>query len=250
MVPADDGVPDQPVAGFRDLLFLLFGPGVFAGVSDGHGAGETVGQFDLVELFLDGLPWSRIVDVAQDEEGLDDLPEGLQGLIQGMLPRVRVQPPKDVRGGVLLEFDGGHKAQKVVPVFMDNCLIDGPVWPNGPVGVGLLFWFEDVQGLFADALDAWGKGEPQQMGQAEDSLGVAVSVGGMDITFHDVIVHEPIDDIGAFAIRHADHQGMPADGTCMRCWIRKSTQRSKIRRGLRCIRALVAISVARASPAL
>ena len=110
----------------------------------------------------------------------DDLPEGLQGLTQGMLARVRVQPLKDVGRSVLLEFDGGHETQKVVPVFMDNFLIDGLVWPNDPVGVGLLFWFEKMQGLFADALDAWGKGEPQQMGQAEDSLRVAVSVGGMD----------------------------------------------------------------------
>lgn len=81
IIPADDGVPDQPVTGLCDLLFFLFGLGVFAWVSDCHGAGETVGEFDLVELFFDGLSERQPIDIAQNEEGFDDLPKGFQGLV-------------------------------------------------------------------------------------------------------------------------------------------------------------------------
>ena len=110
IIPADDGVPDQPVAGFCDLLLFLFGLGVFARVSYGHGAGEAVGEFDLVELFLDGLPEREVIDIAQDKEGFDDLSEGFEGLIQSMLARVGVQSSEDVGRGVFLELDSGHEA--------------------------------------------------------------------------------------------------------------------------------------------
>ena len=49
------------------------------------------------------------------------------------------------------------------------------------------------------------------MGQPEDSFRVPMTVGGMNIAFHDVVVHEPVDHIGAFAICGADHQGMPEE---------------------------------------
>ncbi len=43
VVPVEDTVFDQAVAGFCDLLFLFSGLGVFLWVSDGHGASEAVG---------------------------------------------------------------------------------------------------------------------------------------------------------------------------------------------------------------
>ncbi len=84
VVPADDAVLDQPVAGLRDLLLLLFGLGELARISDGDGAGETVGQLDLVELFLDRPTQIEIIDVAQDEQRLDGLAEGLERLVERM----------------------------------------------------------------------------------------------------------------------------------------------------------------------
>ena len=77
VIPADDGVLDKPVAGLGDLLFLLFGQGEPTGIADSDGTGEPVGQFDLVELALDGLPQGEVIDIAQDEQRFDDLPEGL-----------------------------------------------------------------------------------------------------------------------------------------------------------------------------
>ena len=56
VVPADDAVFDQTVAGLRDLRLLLFGLGELAWVSDGDGAGEAVGQLDLVQLSLVAHP--------------------------------------------------------------------------------------------------------------------------------------------------------------------------------------------------
>lgn len=56
IVPADDAVLDQPVAGFGDLLLLFFGLNELAGIADGDGTGKAVGQFDFVELLLNGLP--------------------------------------------------------------------------------------------------------------------------------------------------------------------------------------------------
>ena len=54
VVPADDGVFDEPVTGFGDLLILLVGVGEFPGVADGDGTRETIGQLHLVQLRLDG----------------------------------------------------------------------------------------------------------------------------------------------------------------------------------------------------
>ena len=83
VVPADDALLDQTVAGFGNFLLLLFGLRELMGVADGHGAGEFVGQLHLVELLFDGLPEFEIVDVAQDEQRLDDLAEGLERLVRG-----------------------------------------------------------------------------------------------------------------------------------------------------------------------
>ena len=52
---------------------------------------------DLVELFLDCLPQFDVVDIALDEQGLDDLAEGLHRLVEAVLPGVRVQAPEDFR---------------------------------------------------------------------------------------------------------------------------------------------------------
>ena len=41
IVPADDAVLDEPVAGFGDLLFFLFGLGELTGIADGDSAGEA-----------------------------------------------------------------------------------------------------------------------------------------------------------------------------------------------------------------
>lgn len=85
IVPADDAVFDEAIAGLGDFLLLLFGVNELAGIADGDGSGEAIGELDFVELFLDSLPQLEVVDIAQDEQGLDDLTEGLHGTIETML---------------------------------------------------------------------------------------------------------------------------------------------------------------------
>ena len=65
VVPADDGVLDQAVAAFGDLLCDFLALFEAAWIADGDGTGETVREFDLVELLLDGLAQFHLVDVAQ-----------------------------------------------------------------------------------------------------------------------------------------------------------------------------------------
>ena len=55
VVPADDAVFDQSIAGLGDFLLFLFGLGEPTRISDGDCAGEAVGQLYLVELFFNGL---------------------------------------------------------------------------------------------------------------------------------------------------------------------------------------------------
>ena len=65
-------VLDEPVAAFGNLLFET------ARASDGDGPCDAVREFRLVELPLDCLPQFDFIDIAQDEQGFDDLSEGLR----------------------------------------------------------------------------------------------------------------------------------------------------------------------------
>jgi len=56
VIPTDDAVFGEAMAGLGDLLFLFFSLGELAGVTHGDGAGEMIGAFALVELALDDLP--------------------------------------------------------------------------------------------------------------------------------------------------------------------------------------------------
>lgn len=140
-----------------------------------------IGEFALDQLVLDGLPQSQLVNILQNKDRFDDFPEGVQRLIHGILSLIGIQSPEDVGGGVFLELDGGHKTQKVVPVVANDSSIYGLVRSDNSAGRGLLFWFEYMQGLLADALDARCKEKLQQMGQPEDSFRAPMGVCGMDI---------------------------------------------------------------------
>ena len=117
-----------------------------AGIANGDGAGEAVGEFNLVELALDGLPQAQVIDIAQDEQRFDDLAEGFQGLIERMLSGIGIQPPEDVGRGVLLELDGGNEAQQRIPVLADQGLIDGFVRGDDPIMIPRPVLLEDVAG--------------------------------------------------------------------------------------------------------
>jgi hypothetical protein len=72
------------------------GVGEFPRVADGDGTRETIGQFHLIQLCLDGHAQGDVVDILQDEEGFDDPTKCLQRGVEGVLLGVRIQPPENV----------------------------------------------------------------------------------------------------------------------------------------------------------
>lgn len=50
IVPADDGVLDQAITGFGDLLVLLDGKDELTRTADGHRSGKPVGQLTLLSM--------------------------------------------------------------------------------------------------------------------------------------------------------------------------------------------------------
>ena len=47
------------------------------------------------------------------------------------------------------------------------------------------------------------------MSEAENRFLEPVFVRGMDRTFDDIVVHQPVDDIGTLAFNRTDHQRVP-----------------------------------------
>ena len=85
IVPANDAVLDAPVAAFGDLLLDFLGMFETARISNRDGPGETVREFDLVELLLNRLAQFDLVDIAQYEQRLDDLTEGFHRHVEAVL---------------------------------------------------------------------------------------------------------------------------------------------------------------------
>jgi hypothetical protein len=128
VVPEDDRVLDQPLASLGHLLVRLLGLVQLPPVADRDRPREAVGALDLVELTFDGLTQLDVVDVAQEEDRLEDLAERLQRSIEGMLLRVRVQAAEQVRGGGLLEPDRRDESQDLVPLLLDQFDVDIAGW--------------------------------------------------------------------------------------------------------------------------
>ena len=86
--PAYNSVPDQSIASFGELLIGLFSVFQTIWISDRDSACQSVRQFDLVQLLLNGLAQFDLLDVVQDEHRFDDLAESLHPLIEAVLVRV------------------------------------------------------------------------------------------------------------------------------------------------------------------
>ena len=153
----------KSLAAFGDLLFGLAGMFETARTSDCDSPSETVRKFDLVALFLDRLPRFDIVYIAQDEQGPDELAEGLHRLVEVVLPGVRVQSPEDFRSGGFLELDRCDQVQQVIPGRTDRALVDvfgGRDHPSG-CSFSATATAEMVEVLFLRVL------EPRCIGQSE-----------------------------------------------------------------------------------
>ena len=170
IIPADDGVFDQAIAGLGYLQFFFLDLRELTRIAYSDSTGEAVGQFHLVELAFDRLPEVEIIDIAQNEQGFDDLPECFQGLVKRVLPRIGIQPPEDIGRGVFLELDCCDQTQERIPVFSYQGLINGLVRSDSPVSVPDPIWLEDIEGLPSNAFDTWSKRKSQKMRHAKDGL--------------------------------------------------------------------------------
>ncbi len=47
------------------------------------------------------------------------------------------------------------------------------------------------------------------MAHGEDQLAEAEGIGRMNIALHHLVVHQPVDDVGAFPLGRAEHGGVP-----------------------------------------
>ena len=91
VIPADDGVLDEAIAGLGDLLLLLVSGAEFTRVADGDRASEPITEFDPVKQVLDRHAQFDIINVTQDEHGFDDPAERLESGIKAVLSGVGIQ---------------------------------------------------------------------------------------------------------------------------------------------------------------
>ena len=47
------------------------------------------------------------------------------------------------------------------------------------------------------------------MAHREDQLAEAEGIGRMNVALHHLVVHQPVDDVGAFPLGRAEHGGVP-----------------------------------------
>ena len=68
---------------------------------------------------------------------------------------------------------------------------------------------EDIESLTFEVLETGRVGDAHQMAGAKDGFAVAKRIGGMNVAFDYVVVHQTINHVGALAIRGAEHQRVP-----------------------------------------
>ena len=66
VIPAYDGILDQPSARLGDFLIFLLALNEFVAVAERNGLGELVRALSFVELFLDRLPIRQIVAIPKN----------------------------------------------------------------------------------------------------------------------------------------------------------------------------------------
>ena len=100
IIPACNAIFDEPFAALSDLLFLLFCLDKLARVAHRDSPCKAVRMLNLVELTLDRLAQFNLVDVAENEGGLDDLAKGFQRPIQRVLLRIGIESPENLEKSV------------------------------------------------------------------------------------------------------------------------------------------------------
>jgi hypothetical protein len=124
VIPANDGVFDEPPASFGHFLFDLFPRQKVMVVPERDGLRELIGIFALVQLLFNRLPKFHVINETQNKVRFRDFAEFFERLIQGMLFRVGVESSEELRGGGFFQLDGGNEAQDLVPLGFDERRFD------------------------------------------------------------------------------------------------------------------------------
>src|SRR5215831_235684 len=112
-------------------------------------------MLDPIHLLLDGLPQHRIVDHLKDKQRFRNLSKRLQRPIKGVLLRVRVEPPEQVRNRHFLELDVASMRSISIPLLNHNLVIgvaSGLDLPGG--AVYSLAVPEDIEPLAQEVFEA------------------------------------------------------------------------------------------------
>jgi len=83
-------------------------------IAHSDSTGKAIGQFDLVKLVFDGLAQLNIIDIAENEQRFCNLAKSFEGLVERVLPGIRVKATKYIRCDRFLEFDGGNQTQDML----------------------------------------------------------------------------------------------------------------------------------------
>lgn len=127
-----------------------------------------------------------------------------------MLFRVGVEPAKDIRGGGFLQFDGGDKAQDIVPERNDVFGLAIRVWFDFPGRLlGVFAAAENIQPLPLEILEARRVRDLHQEAGGEYRFAVSESIGGMNVALNHIVFQQTIDHVGTFALGGTEDQRVP-----------------------------------------
>ena len=150
----------------------------FTSLTDGNFSRKAIGALDFVELLLDGLAQLEIIDVAENEDGFQDSPEGFESSVESVLFGIGVESSEEIRSGGFLQLDGHNESENVVPVLLNKFGIDVSIRIDLPSRtVYFPARFEEVEFLDFEVFDPRCVGNAEQVHDSKDGLGVAVGVG-------------------------------------------------------------------------
>jgi hypothetical protein len=167
-------------------------------------------MLDAVENLFNRHAQHRLVDRTQNEQTLQGLPEGLHSLVEAVVPGIGIESTEDIRCGRFLEFNRGDEAQDVVPELNDVILIDVALRFDLPSrAIDGLAIPKYLASLPLEVLEPRRVGDADQITGGKDRLAVAKRIGGMDVAFDHLVVHQAIDHESALPVRGAKHQRVP-----------------------------------------
>ena len=119
-VPQSDGRSHEVQAAGSVALLLDAAVTQLAKTAEKHGSGQGVTCLTLIQTNVHLAAQRGVLQPSEHKERALNAPKLAQGESQAVLSGVAAQLPHDERGGDCAFFDGGSKAQDLVPVATDT----------------------------------------------------------------------------------------------------------------------------------